>query len=107
MTGIEAELREESEEPVVRETRRRRKRRRSSDGSSSRGGGVRFLYFSMAALWGCLAGSGAVVIVLRVREAMPVLDGKALLSLLAALVISVAGAAIVAAAYYSTSRRLG
>ena len=106
VTSIDAELRAAS--PEAEPPRRRRRRKRTSSSSSRRvGGRVRFVYFSLASLWGCLAGTGAVVIALRSREAMPSLDGKTMLSLLAALAVSIIGAAIVAAAYYSASRRLG
>ena len=106
MESNEAELLKEDSGDNDRHKRRRRRRRKREQGKSRvLGGRTRLFYFSMASLWGCLVGTGAVVIVLRLRDAMPSLDGQVMLSLAAALVFCLAGAGIVSAAYYSATRR--
>ena len=100
----------DAQDPPVREgrSRRRRSRRRSSShGDSTRRarGRLRALYFSLAALWGFLAGTGAVLAGLSWMGRPVDLGGPGLAFVSLAAVVSLAGGVVAAAAYRAAGRR--
>jgi hypothetical protein len=90
-----------------RPERRRSRRRSSSHGDSTRPARsrLRALYFSLAALWGFLAGTGAVLVGLSSMGRPVDLGGPGLAFVSVAAVASLAGGVVVAAAYRAASRR--
>lgn len=85
-----------------------RQRRRSSARPSTGGarGRVRMLYFSLAALWGFLAGTGAVLVGLTAVGRPARLGPLGVAVVLGAAIAAVAGGFVAAAAYRAASRRL-
>ena len=74
-------------------------------GPRSLGGGLRAGYFALASVWGCLAGTGALVVGLSVLG-RPIRLGSTLAAFLAvAVIIAVIGGLLSAAAYRAASRR--
>jgi hypothetical protein len=66
---------------------------------------LRALYFSLAALWGFLAGTGAVLIGLRTVGQPTGLAPRCVAFVAVAAVLSLVGGLVAAAAYRSASRR--
>jgi hypothetical protein len=66
---------------------------------------LRTLYFSLAALWGFLAGTGAVLIALTTVGRPAGLAARGLIFVAGAAVLAVVGGLVAAAAYRSASRR--
>lgn len=88
-------------------SRRRRRRSPSQVSSRSLRRRLRALYFSLAALWGFLAGTGAVLIGLT-TVGQPAATGMAprcVIFVAGAAVLSLVGGLVAAAAYRSASRR--
>ena len=83
--------------------RRKRSRRRVPTRQVRRR--MRMAYFSLAALWGFLAGSGAVIIGLSATGRPVPLGRPAVLTIAAAAVLAVLGAFVVAAGYRAASQR--
>jgi hypothetical protein len=63
------------------------------------------LYFSLAALWGFLAGTGAVLVGLAATGRSAGMDSRCSVFLAVAAVLALVGGFVVAAAYRSASRR--
>jgi len=87
-------------------SRRRRTHRPSRASSRSTHGRVRALYFSLAALWGFLAGTGVVLVCLSTTGRPTGLSGSSLILVAVAAGVALAGGLVVARAYRSTTRRL-
>jgi len=85
----------------------RRRRRRSSSHVSSRSlrRRLRALYFSLAALWGFLAGTGAVLIGMATVGQPAGMAPRCVIFVAGAAVLSLVGGLVAAAAYRSASRR--
>jgi len=66
---------------------------------------VRLAYFSLAALWGFLAGSAAILTGLALRGTWIGLDAMILGALVLAAVLAVVGAGVAAAAYRDAGDR--
>ena len=84
---------------------RRRRSAAQAQASASRRR-LRRLYFSVAALWGFLAGTSAVLILLRASDHPARLGAAGMAALLVAAVVALGGALVAAAAYRAASRRL-
>ena len=93
-------------DPPVRRRRRRRSSSRSSARSSSRSRrNLRAGYFTLAAIWGCLAGTGMLVVGLGALG-RPLQLGSTLAGFLGlAMILAVVGGLVAAAAYRAASRR--
>ena len=96
---------------VVSETPPRRRRRQSSRGESRSStkqtrGRLRTVYFSLAALWGFIAGTGAILVGLRSTGQPLQLGGGAVWLLGGAVCATLVGGVVVSAGYRSASRRL-
>jgi hypothetical protein len=89
------------------ESASRRRRRRSPSQVSTRTvrRRLRALYFSLAALWGFLAGTAAVLIGLTTAGRSPGLAPRSVMIVAGAAVLSLVGGLVVAAAYRSATRR--
>ena len=90
-------------------SRRRRRRPQAARGASTRRTRqrLRVMYFSLAALWGFLAGSGAVLVGLSGAGRRVQLSGPALGLFGGASVVALIGGVVAAKAYRSASRRHG
>jgi hypothetical protein len=88
--------------------RPRRRRRRSASRSSSRKtrGRLRKLYFSLAAVWGFLAGTGAVLVGLSAAGRPARLGTSGSMLVAGAAILALIGGVVAAAGYGSASRRL-
>jgi len=93
-------------ESPVRPGRRSSRRRPSSRSSVSRGRrGLRAVYFALASIWGCLAGTGMLVVGLSALD-RPLRLGPTVAGFLGlAMMLAVAGGLLTAAAYRAASRR--
>lgn len=94
-------------QPTGTPTPSRRHRHRSSSHVSSRSlrRRLRALYFSLAALWGFLAGTGAVLIGLTTMGEPVGLAPRGVVFVAGAALLSLVGGLVAAAAYRSASRR--
>ena len=97
----EAGVESESESPV-----RPRRRGSSSKSSASRARrGLRAGYFALASIWGCLAGTGVLVLGLAALG-KPIRLGTTVVGFLGlAMLLAVVGGLLTAAAYRAASRR--
>ena len=103
--GSSAQPGSHPESPV--QPRRRSSRRRSSSSSSASPArrGLRAGYFALASLWGCLAGTGVLVVGLSVLGRPLRLGPTVAVFLGLAVILSVVGGLLTAAAYRAASRR--
>ncbi len=106
----ETERHEESVESES-ESPRRPRRRSSRPGSSSKSSasrsrrGLRAGYFALASIWGCLAGTGVLVVGLSALG-KPIRLGTTIAGFLGlAMLLAVVGGLLTAAAYRAASRR--
>ena len=106
----ETERYEESVESES-ESPRRPRRRSSRPGSSSKSSasrsrrGLRAGYFALASIWGCLAGTGVLVVGLSALG-KPIRLGTTIAGFLGlAMLLAVVGGLLTAAAYRAASRR--
>jgi hypothetical protein len=83
--------------------RKRRSKRHASTRQLRRR--MRLVYFSLAALWGFLTGSGAVFVGLSATGRQIPLGRSGALVLVAAAVLALLGGGVVAAGYRAASRR--
>ena len=84
---------------------RRRRRRRSSSNSPKSRRGLRAGYFALASIWGCLAGTGVLVVGLSLLG-RPIRLGSTVAGFLGlAMILAVVGGLLTAAAYRAASRR--
>ena len=90
--------------------RRRRPERSSERSSSSRRSGsrgnIRAGYFALAAIWGCLAGTGVLVVGLSSFDHPVRLDPSVAGLLGLAMILAVGGGLVAAAAYRAATRHL-
>ncbi len=87
--------------------RPRRRRRSSSKSPTSRAHhrGLRAGYFALASIWGCLAGTGVLVVGLSLLG-RPIRPGSTVAGFLGlAMILAVVGGLLTAAAYRAASRR--
>lgn len=91
-------------EPEYSEGRRRRHRSREAP-PRPRPNRLRVAYFSLAALWGCAIGVGAVAAGSRMTERPVVLDASLFLALVPAALLSVLGGAVASGAYGEARNR--
>ncbi len=82
------------------------RQRRSRPRHSVARGRLRALYFSLAAAWGFLAGSGAVLVGLSATGRPAGLGAPAVGVLVGAAILALLGALVAAAGYRVASRRL-
>ncbi len=106
-SGPSGSARSESQpESPVRPRLRSSRRRSSSRSSASRGRrGLRAVYFALASIWGCLAGTGMLVAGLSALDRPLRLDPTVAGFLGLAMLLAVAGGLLTAAAYRAASRR--
>ncbi len=90
----------------VRPSRRSSRRRSSSKSPASRGRrGLRAGYFALASIWGCLAGTGVLVVGMSALG-KPIRLGTTIAGFLGlAMLLAVVGGLLTAAAYRAASRR--
>ena len=82
-----------------------RRRRRSSPNSPKSRRGLRAGYFALASIWGCLAGTGVLVVGLSLLG-RPIRLGSTVAGFLGlAMILAVVGGLLMAAAYRAASRR--
>ena len=100
--GLPGSARPVSHGPV----RPRRHRRSSSKSPTSRARqGLRAGYFALASIWGCLAGTGVLVVGLSLLG-RPIRLGSTVAGFLGlAMILAVVGGLLMAAAYRAASRR--
>ncbi len=90
-------------ESPVRPRRRRRSSPKSPTSRTRRG--LRAGYFALASIWGCLAGTGVLVVGLSVLG-RPIRLGSTVAGFLGlAMILAVVGGLLMAAAYRAASRR--
>jgi len=86
--------------------RRRRPERSSSSRRSGSRRNIRAGYFALAAIWGCLAGTGVLVVGLSSFDHPVRLDPSVAGLLGLAMILAVGGGLVAAAAYRAASRHL-
>ncbi len=86
--------------------RRRRPERSSSSRRSGSRRNIRAGYFALAAIWGCLAGTGVLVVGLSSFDQPVRLDPSVAGLLGLAMILAVGGGLVAAAAYRAASRHL-
>jgi hypothetical protein len=101
---VESPRRDDFAHDGSRTPRRRSPSRRRS--SSRTRGRLRALYFSLAAVWGFLAGTCAVLVGLAAVDRPARLGSTGVALVVGAAVLSLVGGLVVAAGYGSASRRV-
>lgn len=96
----------ETTAPASTHHHRRRRRSSSRPSSHQRRGRLRAFYFSLASLWGFMAGSAAVLIGLMLVGRPAGLGSRGAFYVACAALLALVGGLVVAAAYHTASRRL-